>query len=191
MSSNISQISLGNVRLRKSFNPFIQVLKNEQPDVLITGGDIPNCFCLISIYIANVHTKLLMSHHNYYNVERNKLLSHFLIKYLYNKASSVISVSTGITKFLLHNGVKANKLITIYNPINLIQISDKSNENISINIPIEEYLIFVGRLGIVKNLFFMIESFKIVLAQYPHLKLLIVGDGEVKNDLLNFVEEKK
>lgn len=46
-----------------------------------------------------------------------------------------------------------------------------------------DYFVFVGRLAMEKNLFFLIRVFDIVLKSLPDVKLLIIGDGPVKSEL--------
>jgi len=42
-----------------------------------------------------------------------------------------------------------------------------------------------------KNIKFLIDSFQIVVARLPNVKLKIIGDGELKGELVNYVAEKK
>ena len=187
LDSSVIKLSLGNVRLRHSFISLVKVIKNYMPDFLITGGDVPNCFCILANYMAHKKTKVIISHHNYFNVEHNKLLSTLLMKFLYNRASAIISVSDGITEFLKKNGAKKEKIYTIYNPIDISLIREKSNE---FKVEEGDYLVSVGRLSNVKNLPMMIDAFKIVISKYPNLKLLLVGDGEERDRLKNYIRKK-
>lgn len=180
--------SLGNLRLRKSLKIFINVINKYDPDVLITGGDIPNCFCIISSFLSKRTPQVIISHHNYFNVERNSVVSKLLMRYVYNCANKVIAVSNGIADFLLKNGVRKEKIATIYNPINYGQIIEKSGDIFqSIQ---GDYCISVGRLGAVKNIPLMIDSFSIVLQKYPNLKLVIVGGGELESELKKYINAK-
>lgn len=189
LDSKINNCSLGNVRLRNSLKAFINVIKKYSPDVLITGGDISNCFCILSTVLSRKKPKVIISHHNYFNLEGNKLLSSFLIRYIYNWADYVISVSNGISQLLLQNGVHKEKLVTIYNPIDIDQIRVKSEDD-CVQVQ-KEYLISVGRLSEVKNIPLMIDAFSIVLQKYPDLYLLIVGDGELKEQIDMYIKEKR
>ena len=82
-----------------------------------------------------------------------------------------------------------NKILTVYNPIDQEQILLKSNEYIPNEIK-GEYVISVGRLSAVKNLTLMIDAFSLI-SKGKNLKLLIVGDGELYNDLCEYIENKK
>ncbi len=45
------------------------------------------------------------------------------------------------------------------------------------------YLLYIGRLSIIKGVHYLIEAFKIVQKQYPNLKLVIVGSGDFEQSL--------
>ena len=47
----------------------------------------------------------------------------------------------------------------------------------------ENYIVFVGRLVFYKNLDVIIQAFKKVVKEIPHAKLIIIGDGPIKNEL--------
>ena len=49
----------------------------------------------------------------------------------------------------------------------------------------QEFLLSVGRLTKQKNFIFLIKNFNIILNNFPKLKLVILGEGELKNDLIN------
>ena len=53
----------------------------------------------------------------------------------------------------------------------------------------QKNLIFVGRIAHEKNLFYLLECFKIVLKKLPETKLIIIGDGPQMNELKNKINE--
>lgn len=63
--------------------------------------------------------------------------------------------------------------------------------------PIEEYkdgkfnLLFLGRFEERKGLFYTLKAFKTLKAKYPDIRLLIAGDGEQKQEALDFVADNK
>jgi len=184
LPSGIKTFLLGNkdIRLRYSIFRIIKYLINEKPDIFITGGDIPNVMAIIANMFAKNKTKIIISHHNYLNIERNSLLSKILIKYIYNYASKIIAVSDGIYRMLLELKVNKNNLITIYNPIEVEKVIILGNSDKNITYP-ATYILFVGRIGVIKNISLLIESFKILTGQFPNIELIILGDGPLKEPL--------
>lgn len=183
-------IDLGGMRLLKSVIPLCKALDSINPDVLITGGDIPNCIAVICKFLCKNKFKTIISQHNYANSEANyfKLLKH-AISFLYKRSDSVIAVSQGIEDFLKeYLKVKKNKISLIYNPIDVDECVEKSHQQIN-NLNIENYLLFCGRLTSVKNLSFMIEAF--ALLKEKDLNLVICGDGPELEKLISFATEKK
>jgi glycosyltransferase involved in cell wall biosynthesis len=55
--------------------------------------------------------------------------------------------------------------------------------------PLDILLIFAGRLGQEKNVYFLLDSFKKVLEQVPAAFLLIAGDGPEKQNLMEKAQE--
>lgn len=182
LPEKIKIVSLGDKQLRSSILPLIQFFRKNPIDVFISGGDVPNIVSILASKIAGSKAKVLISHHNYFNVERSPFLSKLFFRFFYNKASSVISVSNGITKMLSAQGVSPKKLITIYNPVDLKSILELGNAKHKLTLPIH-YLLFLGRLGEVKNLPFLIDSFALVSLTIPSLHLVFVGEGPMKTQL--------
>lgn len=185
-NSYVVKISLGNIRLRASLWRLMKNVIKYSPDVLVTGGDYPNIYCIISSLLTFKRSKILISHHSYFNVEVNHTLSRILIKYFYNMADGVLSVSNGITAHLESLGVRKSLCTTIYNPVDINYVINSSNEPCN-NLD-HPYIIFVGRLSKVKNLKLLIDAFGILRERLKDTNLVIVGDGEEKEDLVNYVE---
>jgi len=51
-------------------------------------------------------------------------------------------------------------------------------------------LLYVGRLVEEKNLFFLLDSYKEIRKKHQNIVLAIVGDGHLKNDLINYAIEQ-
>ena len=188
MIGDVRMICLDAKKFRNSLPKLISVINAERPDVLISGGDQRNVFCILASRLSKVHPKVLISQHNYINVEYNSWVHKLCYKF-YNRADGVLAVSRGIKEFLISEGVKGDKVILQYNPIDIEKTLRMAECEPEVAIS-GDYLMFLGRLDPVKNLYYLIDAFGLVLQQYPSLKLVLVGDGQEKENLINHVNEK-
>lgn len=136
---------------------------------------------LKSILIINECTtpSVIYKHNNL-----NSFINKFLIKNLYNKADLILANSLGNQEDLLQNfNIQANKCDILYNAIDLESISEKSKEQIPFKDP---FILSVGRLDSGKNHAMLIRAYAKV---QTNLKLVILGEGILKNELLNLIEE--
>lgn len=117
---------------------------------------------------------------------------YFLIKVVYPFADAIISVSEGIkndfnsiVKFKGWNDV-------IYNPLDLESINNLRNESIDFSDDfLENSIITVGRLFYQKSQWVLLKIFSDLLAYHPDLKLVIIGDGDLRDDLINYAKKLK
>lgn len=187
LDSNIKLYHLGNVQLKFSFLKLRQSLKEIQPDVIVSGGDFPNLILIVSSLGLKKVPKIIISQHNYYNVETRRLGwwaygTCFFMKKIYPKADKIIAVSDGIREFLIKKiHISADRIIKLPNPIDIKGIKEKSLELLDITLP-DRYILFVGRLSYVKNLFFLLDAFE--MGKLDNNSLVIVGDGEMRNALM-------
>ncbi len=105
----------------------------------------------------------------------------FLKIILYNFSDKIISNSKGSGNSLKKIFIKEKKIFPIYNPY-LKKINNKSNTRRS------NYLLSVGRLTKQKDFKNLILSFSFIKDQIPNYKLIIIGDGQLKNKLQYLIE---
>ena len=67
------------------------------------------------------------------------------------------------------------------NPIDVKDIKEKSLKLLDITLP-DKYILFIGRLSYVKNLFLLLDAFE--RGKLDDNYLVIVGDGEMKDALI-------
>lgn len=75
-----------------------------------------------------------------------------------------------------------NKMFVVYDPVLDINIINKKKSLIIKNSIIDnnEYVLSIGRFTKQKNFEFLIKSFSKISIKYPSLKLIIIGQGELK-----------
>ena len=171
-----------NSRLPYSLFKLVRYILNNHPDYIITGGDIPNAIVLIANKLAGSKTRIIISQHNYLNIEQINYLSKFIYRFIYKFAYKIIAVSDDVAKFIEKYKIEKEKIVVIYNPIDikLIYTLSKNQKDI---LSFSDYILYVGRLSEVKNLNFLIQSFYVLKKFRTNLRLIIVGDGPVKNSL--------
>lgn len=106
-------------------------------------------------------------------------LSRLLVKILYPKASHVILQTKDSFSFFSKRIIK--KAIILKNPINPIFFDRKAIEFDDR----EKTIIAVGRVDENKNHKMLIDAFYRLAADYPEYKLVILGDGELRQSLLS------
>lgn len=113
-----------------------------------------------------------------FNTEKGKNM----IKKIANKLDCLICVSEKFQRMLRNIGVNNTKVI--YNGINYYEILDQSKEEKDKN-----YLITLGTLKKRKNIDLVIEAFEKLHRTYQDMKLIIIGEGVLKQELINKCEE--
>lgn len=156
---------------------------------LLEGPNIVNV-------LSRNNNKVILSVHNFQSEERKGIYGSIfkvLIKGLYNKADKVVAVSKLIKEDLVSNfNVKREKIEVIYNPVDIDSIKNAINEEIE-----DEYkdifknpvIINVGRLTKQKGQCNLIKVFSRVKKSIPNCKLVILGQGELEEELRNLCKE--
>ncbi len=117
-----------------------------------------------------------------------------LIPVTYGLSKWIITVSEGIRQELIRNfGISASKIRTIYNSFDTEEILKKTRGNLSPPVLAlfteKTILITHCRLSRQKNLFSLIDIFK-EIQNKSDVKLVVLGDGELREDLLNYCRSK-
>lgn len=184
----------------KNFIKYIKmlksILKKEKPDVLHVHSLSTGIFPLFYGKKYNIQKRILHSRTNsYLPNEKNKLFKKILksITPLYATDFFACSIEAGIWGI----GKKyKDRINVINNGISLEKYIYRDDIRKSIrkeyNIKDEEILIgTVGRLSPQKNLFFLLEIFEKISKKNKLYKLMIVGDGSLKKELIEKAKELK
>jgi len=120
---------------------------------------------------------------------RRWLLNRLFVPVAYNRLNYVVAVSRGIAAELVHLGVQSKRVRYIPNYFDAESIASRASEVL----PPEwarvfhdnQVLINVGRLAPQKNQLALLRVFAAAHKKNPRLRLVIVGDGPLKNALPN------
>ncbi|MFW5983231.1 MAG: glycosyltransferase, partial [bacterium] len=198
LNTNIKVIELTANNPVLIISRLIMACKNNKIDTLFTVSRYNNVIGLIANKIlkkkivireANTSNELFIK-----NNLKNKILIK-LMKIFYPSADIIIANSKDTAKDLKsYINIHENKLVVINNPIVSEKLIKLSNEKIDIEIfknlssPI---IISIGRLFPQKNFSHLIKSFKKVNDKIPTANLVILGEGPLKNNLVNLSKELK
>jgi glycosyltransferase involved in cell wall biosynthesis len=124
------------------------------------------------------------------------LLKHFiqkqLVHKLYNRADKVVAICEGVRKDLVdYYGVNPAKIEVIYPYFDVADIQMKSEERIEPewqDVFTRPVIITAGRMTYDKGQWHLIKAFSIVKEKMPDAVLVILGRGEMEDDLKRLAE---
>ena len=166
-----------------SIFPLILFLKNKKPDYLIIHLITSLPLILLNFIKTNTKTILRISGFPKLNFFRKKL---WIMSE--KKIFKITCPTEDLKKNLVENEVfDKNKLINLPDPvINIKEFVKKKNDK---NFELlkqnkNDFFIAVGRLTNQKNFIYLIKEFKKFIEIFPNEKLLIFGEGELRNKIL-------
>jgi glycosyltransferase involved in cell wall biosynthesis len=156
----------------------LKILKKEEPNFLVIHLITSLPLTLLAMFNFKTKFVLRISGYPKLNVIRRvfwKLLSKKIYKITFPTQETY-------ELFIQHKIFDINKMFVVYDPILDINIINRKKslfikESIIKN---TEYVLSVGRFTKQKNFEFLIKSFSKISIKYPSLKLLIIGQGELK-----------
>jgi len=166
------------------FLPLFKVLKKEKPNYLFCQL-VTSLPLFISLFFFK-NTKFILNISGFPKI-------HFLRNCFWKLTSKKIykiccpTVST-FNYILSLNIFDPEKIILLKDPIfNISEINKQKKEIIEEKLINEKFVLSVGRLTYQKNHKILINAFKEISINFPELKLVILGDGEKEDELLNLI----
>lgn len=151
----------------------------------LSGPSIVNCF-------SKCKDKTIISIRNMQSELKKYIFRDIVNQITLTKADQIVSVSKAVEEDTKKRyRFDQSKIITIPNMIDVKNIKEKQKE------PIEEKEIFeadgiklinIGRLIPQKGQWHLIKAFKIVQEKYTNAKLIILGRGELKEELEKLIK---
>lgn len=187
VNSNVKRICLEDYikssknKIFKNINIIRQlkmVIKDVNPDLIVSFMREPVVRALLASRKSNV--KNIISVRNDPSKEYPGITGKIISKYLLPKADGCVFQTEDAKKYFPKKLQEKSKII--YN-----QVDEKFFE---VNRDEGDYLLSIGRLSPQKNQMLLINAFEKVNEKYPNEKLLIYGDGELKEKLTDIINEK-
>lgn len=192
--NTVSVIDLNSNRVRYSIIKLVSELNKYEPDVILSTLGHLNLAILFIRKFLRGNPKIIVRHAIAPTISMKKLsrVNRFvqmnLYKKLYNKADIVLAQCKDMQADLADVfQINQSKLKYIYNPLDLATIQnamidknpyDKNKIN----------LVSVGRVTDQKGFDVLIRAIKLVSNQYPNINLTILGDGEMKQQLIKLAD---
>jgi glycosyltransferase involved in cell wall biosynthesis len=162
-------------------------------DTTVSHLDNPN---FINI-LTKGKDKIVLTVHTFQS-KRNetiyKKIYQHLTRYFYNKADIIVAVSEDIrTDLIVNFGIKETKIRVIPNFIDektITELKTKPIENdFTSYFDKNNTVINVGRLVHAKGQWHLIRSFTKVLETLPEMKLVIIGEGDLRGYLQKLIDD--
>jgi glycosyltransferase involved in cell wall biosynthesis len=164
--------------------------KKNNVNAVISFMEKANFASVMSRVVFRNKSKIIISIRN--NPFYKKRISQKIVKVLYPFADEVITISKKIKKDLGdYFGLK--KVKVIYNPIDQKKIVHLKKDPLPEKYQdlFDNHFVFIniGRLHEQKGQKYLIRSFKQVVDYKKDSKLVIIGDGELKNEMHNLIRD--
>lgn len=170
-------ISTIKLRIKNYFNAsreLLNYMNNTDGDIVISMFTNINIF--LSIFRNKINKIIIGTEHAQYDAPN--MLVKLLRRILYRNLNNVVVLNTtDLDKFRRYMGSKV-KLIP--NPLTFQPKQHSKLDN--------KIILAAGRLTHVKGFDYLIEIFKKVNLLYPEWRLVIAGDGELKDELIKRIE---
>ena len=168
--------------------------KEHRFDLVISHGELAN---LPNVFSGGEKNILVIHGDRFAEAAVEDIQSRFVnrvIKYIYfaKNVSKVVTVSEGIREsFKKILGIKDQDIVTIHNPFDLDEIKALAQE------PLKEYdslfsgevISTAGRLSMLKGQWYLLRIFRELKKEKRDLKLILLGDGEIREKLIDLSEE--
>ncbi len=169
-----------------------RIKRQEAIDVSISVMESAN---IVNILSAG-RDKTIISTRSFRGVNRNTrdfytLINKFFMRMLYKRADVTISASKLIGQSMVRDfNVMQERAKVIYNPIDIESVETLSRAGTGEfeDLFRSHVIITVGRLTFAKGQWHLIKAFRKAKDTVPEAKLMIVGDGELKNDLISLCQ---
>ena len=196
LNSKVELINLNVSNTKYSFHKIFKFLKKEKPSKVMAFNPYLAILLIFYKLIFKRDLKVIVRNITSLNKLRNEMKSFWhkhimfnFLKLLYKKADKIITQSNGVHLELINSlKVKKEKIVTIHNPISkkIESYSTKYNTESQK----ENYILFIGRLDAPKGLYYLIDAFKLFNNKFPDVKLKILGEGPLQEELELYIKTK-
>lgn len=176
-----------------------QIIKKEQPDIVYLHSSKAGALGRIAL-LFDRKIKIVYNAHGWYfnaDIGKKKIIYQIIEKILAYRADKIIAISKSEYDSALEKNIcKENKICLIENGIDIEAYKDyeKYKENMKKHYKLEEDSIVVGIVGRIseqKDPMTSIKAATQIIKQNRKIYFMFVGDGELKEKILQFAKEQK
>ncbi|MFZ4702279.1 MAG: glycosyltransferase, partial [Candidatus Methylumidiphilus sp.] len=196
--ANIRVIDLKVKHTHLALPALTRYLRKESPDVLMAAKDRAIRIAVLARKFAGVNTRLVGQLHNNISalLDTKTPFQRWLrcapMRWLFPSVDLIITVSEGVIEDTIKvAGYPRERLVAISSPIITPDVYRKGDEAIDhpwLNDPKTQVIMGAGRLAKEKDFATLVRAFKRV-RQQKDCKLVIIGEGPLREDLARLVDE--
>lgn len=187
-------------RIFPRFVRYWKYAKNNSTDIAIAFSPVANLVILFA-KLFKKDLKTIIQEHGFPSLaikdRQNmgpllELVFRFVIFKLYNISDIFLCITEAIKEDFINNfNTKKEIIRVVRNPVDIIklrQLAKEDTNDVYLD-PKKKYLVSIGRLVDQKNYFRLLRIFAIVKKRVTELELIIFGEGQDRNGLINFAAE--
>lgn len=169
-----------------SFWKLYKIIKEEKPDIIHTHNTQPFIEGGIAALLAGIPVKIHTDHGRQFPDKRRYMFAEWVFSHF---ADQLVAVSESLKDDISrYEGIRPDKIMVIPNGIdgskyNIKIDKNKKRRELDIDNKYNIILGFVGRLSPEKGLIYLIKATKVIAEEFPNILLLIVGEGELLEEL--------
>lgn len=169
----------------KTISQIRRFIKHNRIDIIHTHGYKSNVYSLIATF--NLNVKRIVTCHNWLGNEKKMRIYKNLDKFFLRGFGKVITVSDELMAEILQGGISKDKVMVINNGVDIEKFQATGHRpqvKKSLGLREDDRVIgTIGRLTLEKGHIYLLKAFAKVILEFPNIKLLIVGDGPLKEAL--------
>lgn len=170
-------------------NKLVQLIKERQIDIIHTHGYKSDILGVIAAKKAGI--KSIVTPHGFENADDIKLRTFIWLGCKSMRfADKVVPLSKQLCDDASKHGVHPSRLVYIQNGVDLSEVEEQRLKPKN-QVDNEKRIGFVGQMISRKNIFDILDIFDSLSAKHDNLKLILLGDGDQRQDLEHYAKKLK
>lgn len=198
VAQGVRVIDLRARRVLTSLPGLVSYLRQSQPVAMLSALNHANVIAVLARWFSGARTRLIVSERNHLSASDNHsggLIAKQMLRFMawaYPHADGVVAVSKGVGIDLARCiGLNPKSVTVVYNPIDVDAVKQLSQKDVSHpwlrpNEP--PVVVAIGRLTPQKDFLTLLRAFA-RLRQTQNVRLLILGEGELRQQLETLIRE--